>query len=114
MAHRAMTVRLVTADHVVAVIAARAVTGPIAVNDQKLLHHMMIGVVSVATGDVAETGSVVVVEAAEADIPAEEEEGARSRRTPDSIARRPTSLRWKAPSPAGLIRRGTVDSFGSR
>jgi hypothetical protein len=114
MARLVMTARRVIADHVAGVIAARAVTVRIAENDPKPRRHMMTVLVSGVTDVVVATGSVVGVPAAPHHILAAVEVVADNRPRRHSIARRPTSLRRKARSPAGSIRPATADSFGSR
>ena len=109
----AMTGHLVIADHVAAVIAARAMIGPIAVNDLKPLRTMIApAFAEMAAADA--TDSVVVQAEVGENIEVAEQAAPGHRQKSRSIARRPLSRQWKARFPAGLIRPGMVVFFGKR
>ena len=108
----AMTVHLVTADHVAAETAARAVSG-LAATDLKLLRTMTAEVFA-GTVAVAATDSAVVALAEVAESIAEAARAAPGlRRRSRSIAPHPASRQQKERFPAGSIQRATADSSDS-
>ena len=110
-ARLAMTGHLVIADHVAAGIAARAMIGPIAVNDLKPL-RTMIAPASAGMAVADATDSVVVQAEAVENIEVVEQAAPGRRQRSRSIARRLLSRQWKARFPGGLIRLAMVVSFG--